>query len=147
AGAWTMNERVGSSARLRAAASLLIVMLRLVFLRLLADPAERAQMAIRALLRQRIHHRLTFDKILGELCERLAPMIHQRRPVGGMIGAESHMAGIGRHALTDERAVTPTAILHRAGRQYHVCETTKRLTTRQSIQGQLRPQRAARFRI
>src|SRR5688500_15793085 len=120
-----MNERVGSSARLRAAASLLIVMLRLIFLRSFADAAERAQMAVRALLwLHGVHDCLPGDEAFRQLREGLAPMIDERWPVGRMIGPQPYMSRIGPDALADECPVTPPTIFHGPRSQHDVSETT-----------------------
>src|SRR5688500_2867854 len=98
-----MNERLGSSAALRAAASLIIGRpLRLGFAqREVVDAAERAEVARRALEWQRIDVRLTGDVTLRETREREAPVVQQRLPVIRIAEVDPHTFWISQHACAD----------------------------------------------
>src|SRR5688572_6669723 len=135
-----MNERRGSSAALRAAASLIIGReLRLgLTQRKVIDAAERAEVTSRALEWQRIDVRLAGDVTLGEPGERKAPVVQQRLPVAGIAEVDPHAVGISPHAHADVAAVAPAAVLDCARCEHDECECTQAVGVSESVQRQLR---------
>src|SRR5690242_9802249 len=108
-----MNERAGSSAALRAAASLIIGReLRLGLAQLeLVDAAERAEVTGRAFERQRIDRSLARNVALSEARQREPPVVRQCLPIAGIAEVDAHAGRVRPHTRADIAAVAPAAIL------------------------------------
>src|SRR4029453_9535496 len=98
-----MNERRGSSAALRAAASLIIGReLRLgLAQRKIVDAAEGAEMTRRALEGQWVHARFAPAIALGEARQREAPIVNECLPVTWITEVDAHATRVSPHACFD----------------------------------------------